>query len=76
MVAVGWPRFGLIELDAQEARFFLYKNAKVEYTGKLNWSTGAFKTSMFVEVMEAPRVTAKQATAQRAGAMRKLATAR
>jgi len=78
--SLGWPfnqpRFGLVELDDDEARFFLYKDAKVEYTGKLNWASGKFKTNMFVELMEAPRVTAKQASAQRASAMRKLAAMR
>jgi alkaline phosphatase D len=79
--ALGWPflsrKFGVVELDDAEARFFLYKDAKVEYTGKLVFAKGKFKTNMFVEVEKTPpSITAKQATSQRASAMKKLATAR
>lgn len=70
-------RFGVVELDANEARFFLYKNTKVEYTGKFAWPSGVFKTNMPAVLKAAPpKVTRRQATAQRASAMRKLAAMR
>jgi alkaline phosphatase D len=79
--ALGWPflerKFGVMDLDESEARFFLYKNAKVEYTGKLNWASGKFKTNMVVEVEKTPpTITAKQAASQRSSAMKKLASMR
>jgi hypothetical protein len=78
--ALGWPylmpRFGLVELDDVEARFFLYKDSKVEYTGRLAWSSGRFRTNMFVAPKPAPRLTTNRARAQRASAMKQLAASR
>lgn len=67
------PRFGVIELDADEARFFLYKSGKVEYTGKFDWGSGKFKTNMIENVAAGlPRASVRRARSQRASAMAKL----
>lgn len=70
-------RYGVVELDPAEARFFLYRDSKVEFTGKLNWGTGTFKTNM-VAVMRPtpPKLSAAAATAQRNRAMQSLRSVR
>ncbi len=70
-------RYGVVELDAAEARFFLYKDSKVEFTGKFNFGTGSFKTNMLAVMRPTPpKASMAAAAAERRRAMKKLAAVR
>ena len=54
-----------------ETQVFLYKRGRVQYTGKLHFTSGKFKTTM-VPQERAPvsKVTPRQAQMQRSSAMK------
>jgi phosphodiesterase/alkaline phosphatase D-like protein len=69
--------FGVLDISATEAQVFLYKRGKIQHSGKLNLVNGKFKTSVATLLRErVPKVTTRQAQAQRASAMRKLSATR
>ena len=69
--------FGLIQVTATGTNMFLYKHNKVQYTGRVNFKSGAFKTNMYARNRVAsPKATVKRASAQRKSALRQLSATR
>ena len=62
--------FGVLDVSNTEATVFLYKRGQIEYTGRVDLATGAFKTSMAALVKDTPiRMTTEDAQAQREEAL-------
>lgn len=68
--------FGVLDVQDNEARVFLYKRGEVQYASRINLGTGKYKTTMAAlkNAAAAPTNT-RVATAQRSAAMRKLKSA-
>ena len=67
--------FGVLDMQGDELRVFLYRRGEVQYTGKLQLGSGKFKTTMAVLAKEpAVKTSAKAASAQRGAALRKLSS--
>jgi phosphodiesterase/alkaline phosphatase D-like protein len=70
-------RFGVLEVSNVEANVFLYKSGDIEYTGKVTFATGSFKTSMAALLKDAaPKLSVQRAQTQRRRALRRLRATR